>query len=120
MIFNLASAALIVEQYNQTGTVTYTNYALSLTDLVLLCIILPCSWRNVISRKNLNIFLISIPLFLNVINNIVYSGFVIHFYNKNLSYNENFIYYSIAILVTNSLDMLGCFSIYEIMNKEEK
>lgn len=111
MVLNLASAALIVQEYNTTGMVTYTNFCLSMTELVLICLVLPAIWSIIIEKKDFFYFCLSVPMLLNAINNIVYSSFIIHFYNKNLVYNEQFIWYSIAILVTNSMSLLGCFQL---------
>lgn len=114
MVFNLASAALIVEEYNTTGLITYTNYCLSITELVLVCINILSVWSFIKKKKNVSLFCLLIPVLLNLINNIVYSALTIHYYNKNLVYNEQFIWYSISILVTNALGLLGCFRLVDL------
>jgi len=99
MVFNLAAAALIVQENNVTSFVTYTQFALSATQLALHCLLLISLFSFIIKEKQL----LLLPLCLHYVVNIVYSSCIIDYYVNKEQYNEQFFKFSIAIIVINAI-----------------
>lgn len=114
MVFNLATAALIVSEGNTTAMIDYTQFALSITELVFVCLYTIGIWlamKQSLLDSNVVLCLLLIPLLCVEVTNMVYSGFIINYYNKKIPITEEFFNFSIGILVVNSLSMCGCFSV---------
>lgn len=113
MVFNIATAGLIIHSFTQNSTaleITYTEYCLSSTEIALVCLSLFSIPKIDINKKYVPfivpgvIFFILIGLF-----NIVFSAFVIYYYNYGLYVDYAFFITSIAIIVTNSINILFGF-----------
>jgi hypothetical protein len=112
MVFNIATAALIISDYNQNYPnkyiTTYTEYVLSIVQLVFVSL-------TIINIYNLSMKInvrISISLVIIKIYNFVYSAFVINNYLHNMSLDSDIIVnMSIAIIVLNIIALCGCVTI---------
>jgi len=107
MVFQIASAALTLSNYNTNSTelfVSQDSYALSITELVFMCLIM----YDILTTSNKVVTIYSIVVY---IYNLVYSGFIINYHDNNLYVNKIIANMSIAVIVTNVLLMCGCFSV---------
>ncbi len=105
MIFNIASASLVCLGYDQNATtavVTYTEYALSLTELILLCVNI--FGIIILVQKGAPIIL-SLTLSTIQCFNIAYSAYVIEYYNEHPAVTQ-FLYNMALSIIT-----LNCFSL---------
>jgi len=108
MVFNIASAALVYQSYQENSTtavVTYTEYALSLTELIFVCI-------NILGlimliEKSAPVIL-SYTLLIVQGFNIAYSAYIIEYYNGHPTVTPFLNNMALAIIILNSLALCGC------------
>jgi len=116
MVFNFATAILIVQDYNNHGGnttnlhITYTEYALSATELFFVCF---STWSLI---KTYGLHALLVPIGLNYIFNIVFSSLVIHYYLSNWTFNYSIFSTAVAIICTFCLLLCGCFGGIKSMN----
>jgi hypothetical protein len=112
MVFNIASAALVYQSYQQSyqqnstaAAVTYTEFALSITELVFICLNIFLVIRLI--QKGAQIIL-SYSLLIVHCFNIAYSAYVIEYYNGNQIVTPFLNNVALAIIILNSLAICGC------------
>jgi hypothetical protein len=108
MVFNIASAALIYQSYQQNSTtaiVTYTEFALSITQLVLVCLNIVGIWGLI--NKGVPV-LISFSLLTIQCFNIAYSAYIIEYYNNHSTVTPFLNNIALAIIILNALSICGC------------
>jgi hypothetical protein len=113
MVFNIASAGLVWTAYQQNMTivsdissvsVTYTEYALSITEMVLILI----GWVGLLQlAKTVNI-VFSLTLLTVQAFNIAYSAYIIEYYNSQALLPMRIINIALAIIILNCLALCGC------------
>lgn len=126
MIFNIATAALIYQKYQQNSSdvyIGYPEYALTVTDIVLNCVsvfvcavaipILMCIWftrlNGSLSHNNEQDPKIRgwcnyvCAMILNGPFNIVYSAYVIDFYYSKQIVDQQLFNMSLAIIILNPI-----------------
>lgn len=107
MVFNIASAGLVWTAHQQNSTnvvIDYTEYALSLTELILIIIEWVCLLK---SAEKVNIFF-SLSLLTVQAFNIAYSSYTIEYFNSQNILPMRIINMSLAIIVLNCLALCGC------------
>jgi hypothetical protein len=114
MVFNIACAALLLQAYLNTGNtgntrITYTEFALSITQLVLVYFYIVSIFKK---AKQIHIT-VSYLLFFTQIYNIVYTSFIIFYYEEHLTIDDTMFGMSIAVITLNSLSLCGCFGSYK-------
>lgn len=103
MVFNLASSILVYQDFsaNSTNTyVTYTEYALSITEIAFVCIAFFALFT--VKKTIVSLFLLTVQIY-----NIVYSAKIIQFYEQHVLVNNELNNMSIAIIVLNTLNLVG-------------
>lgn len=120
MILNIATAALIYQNYQQNASNTYvgyTEYTLTITDLVLNCIsvfasfmvisvIICCVGNGGRPKNEVDVKHMAIPGCLVLLNgpfNIAYSVFVIECYYAQRIVDEQLFNMSLAIIILNPI-----------------
>ncbi len=115
MIFNLASASLIYQEYNQNKNetneifITYPEYCLSITDLFFMVMGLVV-FLNIPHERNRNVqYTISFALLTIEAFNIAFSSYVIDYHNENRELTKNILNMALAIIILNCLSLCGFF-----------
>ena len=114
MVFNLISAAMVYSEFknSENGThdifVTYPEFCLSVTDMGLVVILNVMAiqimryseeWREKLMKK-LNLFSV-----LMVFVHLVYSSFMITFYNNEQQLTREMISFSLAVIILSSISL---------------
>lgn len=127
MVFNIASAGLIWTAYQQNSTVisdissvtvTYTEYALAITQMALIifgwfiyvCKVTIAVYKEVATGENTIVNPCSCFLFIIQVFNIVFSVYLIIYHNSQSFLPMTIINMSLAIIILNCLALCGCFS----------
>lgn len=114
-VFNLATAALILQKNNISEFISFTEFALSITDLCIYSLIIILALLFFYGSKFYFLFL---PLSLISVVNITFSSFIINYYINNKHYNEQFLNLCIAIIVINALS-LSCSCKFKSNDNEQ-
>jgi hypothetical protein len=113
MVFNIASAGLVWTAYQQNGTlvndistvsVTYTEYALSITEMVFIIL----GWLGLFQLAKKEHVVFSLTLLTVQAFNIAYSAYVIEYYNSSSLLPMRIINMALAIIILNCLALCGC------------
>lgn len=118
MVFNLASATLLYQDYLRNSTtahVTYTEYALSITEWVLIILSLYITFQRSKKRHvSISLFVFTVQVF-----NIVYSANVVEYYNGSTVADQYLTNMSLAIIVLNSI-FICIISVHEYTREDEE
>jgi hypothetical protein len=107
MPFNIAAGALI---YQHSASVTTTEFALSIVELILVCLNL-LGIYNIIGRVHAGYPLIVLAI---EIYNIVYSAYVIDYYTNHISVDSTLRNMSLAVIITNAILICGAIGLFGI------
>jgi len=108
MVFNIASASLVLQSYQHNSTdspVTYTEFALSITEIAFVCFNI---WRILsLVKKGVHVS-ISFSLLIVQCFNIAYSAYVIEYFNGQRDVTTYLSNMALAIIILNTLTICGC------------
>jgi hypothetical protein len=97
MVFNIASAALVVQDRN--NGVSCASYTLSFIQLVLLCITMVSLFGRGLKS--------AIVMLCVCVINIAYSGMIIDYYQNGKPIDDDLYNFAIVVLVFNSLSIVS-------------
>lgn len=105
MVLNIASCALIIQNYNNGDSlINETEFALSLAQLVILCIGIAV---DLILWHKIKYHVILIPYLAAQIFSLIFSVYIIINYNNNVHVNIDLYNLSITIIVNNICSFFG-------------
>lgn len=117
MVFNIASAALVLADYqrNSSVQVTHPEYALAITEIVTVGLAFVCDAAH--TTTELNVLL----TFIKLVFNIIYSSYIITYYDNEEILPMDIINLSLATVIFNAIIFCtSCVNSYIVIRKQQR